>query len=185
MAVEKLDLKSIWESGQTWEAWLASGADAMKRSEMEKHFKDVTFSSDDTAFFKGLTRTVYLLMIAEDWCGDVRRNVPVAARICAENPAKLQMRCVDKETKPQLMVRYLTNAAEAIPICVFFNDQFVELGNWGPRPAACKQFIARGKAANKMDDARAKVSAFYAQDQHRSTVKELRELIELASATSV
>lgn len=185
MAVDKLDLKSIWESGQTWDAWLAAGQDAMKRSEMEKHYKDVKFSDKDTGFLKGLTRTVYVLAIAEDWCGDVRRNVPVAARICAENPARLQMRCVDKETKPQLMVRYLTNAAEAIPIIIFFNDQFVEIGNWGPRPAECKRLIARGKAANKMDDARAKVSAFYAQDQHRSTVQELSTLIELASATSV
>ena len=184
MAVEKLDLKAIWDAGQTWEAWLAAG-DPAKRAEMEKIYKEVQLSADDSKYLKGLQRTVYLLAIAEDWCGDVRRNVPVAARICAENPAKLQMRCVDKESKPQLMVRYLTNAAEAIPIVVFFNDGFVEVGNWGPRPAECKRFIARGKAANKMDDARAKVSAFYAQDQHKSTIRELRELIDLASATNV
>lgn len=185
MAVEKLDLKSIWESGQTWDAWLATGGDAAKRSEMESIYAGIQLSPDDVRFLKSLQRSVFLLAIAEDWCGDVRRNVPVAARLCSENPAKLQMRCVDKETKPQLMVRYLTNAAEAIPIVIFFNDQFVEVGNWGPRPAACKRFIARGKAASKMDDARAKVSAFYAQDQHRSTIQELRELIDLASATNV
>ena len=184
MAVEKLDLKSICESGQTWDAWLASG-DAAKHADMEKIYKEIQLSGDDVKFLKGLKRTVHLLAIAEDWCGDVRRNVPVAARVCAENPVRLKMRCVDKETKPQMMVRYLTNAAEAIPIIIFFNDAFVEVGNWGPRPAECKRFIARGKAANKMDDARAKVGEFYGNDQHRSTTKEIRELIDLASATNV
>jgi len=185
MAVEKLDLKSIWENGQTWDAWLAGSSDPGRRQEMERIFNEVQLSADDSQYLKNLKRPVHIIAIAEDWCGDVRRNVPVAARICAENPSKLLMRCVDKESKPQLMVRYLTNAAEAIPVLVFFNDTFVEIGNWGPRPNECKRLMARGKAAGKIDDARAKISEFYAKDKHGSTVREIRELIDIASATSV
>jgi len=104
--------------------------------------------------------------------------------MCAENPQALKLRCVDKENSA-FMVRYLTNAAEAIPIVVFFNDTFVEIGNWGPRPAECKRLMARGKAAGKIDVARQKIGEFYAKDKHQSTIRELRELIDMASASEV
>src|SRR5471030_2740070 len=116
MAVEKLDLKAIWEGGETWDQWLAQTTDAKRREDLDKNFKEVTLTPDDIQLLKMIDRPVHVLALAEDWCGDVRRNVPVLAKLCAENPDRLRLRLVDKETRPQLMVRYLTNAAEAIPI---------------------------------------------------------------------
>lgn len=183
MAVPAIDLKAIWSAGVLYADWLAA-CDPAKREEMERIYASVTLSPDDTQFLRGLKRKVHVLAISEDWCGDVRRNAPVLARVCAASP-NLHLRVVDKETKPELMVRYLTNAAEAIPVFVFFSDNFVEVGNWGPRPYECKRLMARGKAAGKIDDARAAIRAFYDADQARSTVKELREIIAIASADAV
>ena len=95
------------------------------------------------------------------------------------------LRVVDKESKPELMVRYLTNGAEAIPIFIFFNHAFVEVGFWGPRPGECKRLMARGKAAGRIDDARLAIRTFYEVDQHCSTLKELRELFAIASAEKI
>ena len=184
MAVEKLDLKQIWEEGQTYEQWLGACQDQNRREVIGLIFKDLSMPEAELQIIQNLKRPVHVLALAEDWCGDVRRNTPVLGRLCAENPRKLKLRLVDKESKPQLMVRYLTNAAEAIPIFVFLNDGFVEVGNWGPRPYECKKFMARGKAAGKIDDARAKIGDFYTQDAHQSTIRELRELIETAAAES-
>src|SRR5258708_3735487 len=175
MPIEKLDTKQIWEGGKTYEAWLAATQDAGRREEMERIYKEVSLSSNDAQYLKALKRPVHIIAIAEDWCGDVRRNVPVIGRLCAENPQALKLRCIDKENSA-FMVRYLTNAAEAIPIIVFFNDIFVEVGNWGPRPAECKRLMARGKAAGKIDVARQKIGKFYAKDKHQSTIRELRHL---------
>lgn len=183
MPVEKLDLKSIWENAKTWSQWLELSTDAKLKSEMERHYAAAEIPAETAAYVKNLKRPVHLLAIAEDWCGDVRRNVPAVARLVAENPEILRLRLTDKETKPQLMVRYLTNAAEAIPIVVVFNDQFVEIGNWGPRPEACKKLMARGKAAGRIDQAREKIGEFYTTDKHQSTIKEIKDLIETASAT--
>jgi hypothetical protein len=185
VAVEKLDLKAIWEASQEYSAWLNATQDAKRKTEMENHLRDVPLTPEDAQFLKMIDRPVHVLALAEDWCGDVRRNVPVIARMCAENPDKLRLRCVDKETKPQLMVRYLTNGAEAIPIIVFLNDAFVEVGYWGPRPNECKRLMARGKAAGKIDTARERIGAFYAADKHQSTVRELRALFAIAAAKDV
>jgi len=185
MAVEKLDLRSIWEGGKTYAAWLEASTNARLKEDLEKSYSEVKLSPDDSQLLKLIDRPVHVLALAEDWCGDVRRNTPVVAKMCAEKPDLLRLRVVDKETRPQLMVRYLTNGAEAIPIIVFLNDAFVEVGYWGPRPAECKRLMARGKAAGKIDDARERIHAFYTKDQHLSTIRELRGLFTMAAAKEV
>lgn len=184
MAVTVLDLKSIWTNGQTYAEWLAGVKNPHMRAEMDRFEKEIEIPASVAAALKSLKRSVHVLAIIEDWCGDVRRNAPVLAKLCALNPDKLQLRCVDKESKPELMVRYLTNAAEAIPVFVFFSEAFVEVGNWGPRPHACKRIMARGKAAGRIDDAREKIHAYYAGDKHQTTIAELFALIDTASAES-
>jgi len=185
MPLPPFDLQAIWNGGATYEAWLAAIKNKHMREEMERYDAEVQIPDALGARIKALKRDVHILAIIEDWCGDVRRNAPPLAKLCALNPARLKLRCVDKETKPELMVRYLTNAAEAIPIFVFFNDTFVEVGNWGPRPAECKLVMARGKAAGKIPDAREKIHAFYAADNHQSTLAEIAALIDIAAAETV
>lgn len=185
MPVPPLDLKAIWSAGATYENWLAAISNKHMVAEMERYHSEVNIPDALAAKVKNLKRDVHVLAIIEDWCGDVRRNAPPLAKLCALNPTRLKLRCVDKATKPELMVRYLTNAAEAIPIFVFFNDAFVEVGNWGPRPAECKRLIARGKAAGKIDEAREKIHAYYNADKHQSTIAEIMALIDIASADTV
>ncbi len=182
MPIAKLDMKQIWNSGKTYEDWLAASNEPSKPEEMRRVFADVPLSPEEITFLKALPRDVYILAIAEDWCGDVRKNVPVIARMCVENPQRLHLRCVEKG---DLIGRYLINGAEAIPILVFFNDDFVEIGNWGPRPAECKRLMARAKAAGKVDEARARIHDFYLHDRHRSTVRELHDLIATAVTTTI
>lgn len=185
MAVPPIDLKTIWSTGQTYAEWFAAVKNPHMRTEMERIEGEIAIPEAVAKSLKSLKRPVHVLAIIEDWCGDVRRNAPVLAKLCALNPEKLKLRCVDKETKPELMVRYLTNAAEAIPLFVFFNDTFVEVGNWGPRPYECKRLMARGKAAGKIDDAREGIHAYYAKDKHQSTIAELVALIDIAAAEEV
>ena len=183
MPVPPIDLKKVWEAGQHFGDWLAAAKPPM-REEMEQIYKDVVLPPGDAHFLHVIEGPVHVLAIAEDWCGDVRRNTPVLARMCAAGP-NLHLRLVAKEADPHLMARYLTNGAEAIPIFIFLSPQFVEVGHWGPRPYECKRLMARGKACGKIDDARAAIKKFYTEDPHRSTVQELKQLFEIASTGSV
>ncbi|HLX62817.1 MAG TPA: thioredoxin family protein [Planctomycetota bacterium] len=184
MAVPALDSKAAWSSGKSYADWLAACKPQM-RADIERFDAEVAIPAVIASKLTALKRRVHVLAIIEDWCGDVRRNAPVLAKLCALNPEMLRLRCVDKETRPELMVRYLTNAAEAIPIFVFYNHDFVEVGNWGPRPAECKRLIARGKAAGQIDAAREKIHAYYAADKHQSTIAEICALIDIAAAEEV
>ncbi|MCZ7644844.1 MAG: thioredoxin family protein [Planctomycetota bacterium] len=179
----KIEYGTLWEAGQTWDAWLKA-CQGPAQDEMSGIYASAEVPADVAAALQGLKRPVHVLAIAEDWCGDVRRNTPVLAKVCAASP-NVRLRLIDKENHPDVMVRYLTNGAEAIPIFLFFNDKFVEVGNWGPRPAACKLFMARGKGCGDLEAARAKIKEYYQADRHRTTVKELADLIGIAGAERV
>jgi hypothetical protein len=127
-----------------------------------------------------LPRPVYVVAIAEDWCGDVRRHVPVLERMAQAAP-KLTVRYITREQHRDVFVRFLTNGGEAIPKFVFISDQYVECGNWGPMPAADRVLIARGKACGDVGAARKKVGLSYQADaERRIVVEELMALIEIA-----
>ena len=135
-------------------------------------------------FLKALPRPVHVLVIAEDWCGDVVRHTPVFQRIAEATP-KLKARYIPREKSPETFARFLTNGGEAIPKFIFLNDKFVECGNWGPMPEACRALIARGKACGDVGAARQKVSALYQADPEcREVIREFLHLIDIASASN-
>jgi len=100
MAVPALDAKAVWASGKSYAEWLAAIKNPHMRTEMEKYDAEISIPDDVAKKIKGLKRPVHVLAIIEDWCGDVRRNAPPLAKVCALNPEMLRLRCVDKETRP-------------------------------------------------------------------------------------
>ena len=177
-----LDLKSVFEKGLTWDDWLAKADDPGQAEKMRKVFAEVELSPDVRHFLAGLKRRVHILGIAEDWCGDVVQHTPVIAKL-SQTTKMLELRLVARS--PELIVRYLTNAAEAIPKFVFLTDKWVEVGNWGPRPETLKMLMARAKAAGGASAAYPKIKEFYEADQHQTVIRELRDLIAIAVTESI
>jgi hypothetical protein len=125
------------------------------------------------------------LAIAEDWCGDVVRHLPIVQKM-ADAGKNLQVTYLTREQFPDVFARFLTNGGEAIPKFVFFNDKFVECGQWGPMPQQCRELIARGKACGDVPNARRKVAALYDLDPEcRVVVAEIMTLIDIAGASRV
>jgi hypothetical protein len=136
------------------------------------------------AALAALPRPVHVVAIAEPWCGDVRRHVPVLQRLAQAAPL-LEVRHIARAQHPDVFVRFLTNGGEAIPKFVFLSDQYIECGNWGPMPAADRVLIARGKACGDLGAARKKVGLSYQVDaERRIVVEELMALIEIAVCAS-
>lgn len=178
-----IDWKRVFEMGKDYAAWIASAENKDHAASMEELRKAQRLEPCVIAMLRALPRPVHVVAIAEDWCGDVVRHVPVLQRMAEEGRELLRVRFIAREQSKEVFVRFLTNGGEAIPKFVFLNDQFVECGNWGPMPAVCRELISRGKACGDVAAARAKVSALYAADSDRQVVaRELLHLVEVASA---
>jgi hypothetical protein len=172
--------KSVFESGLEYGAWLAAAESADQREALEAQRKALVLTPPVVATLGALARPVHVVAIAEDWCGDVIRHVPVLQAM-AEAAPNLKVRYISREQHPNVFVRFLTNGGEAIPKFIFLSDCFVECGNWGPMPGACRELIARGKACGDVAAARKKVHACYEADgNRRQVVAELVHLVDIA-----
>jgi hypothetical protein len=122
-----------FEQGMTYEAY----KDQMTRNRerLEENERTVALSAEDVRFFAQLPR-LHVLVLAEDWCGDVINNLPVLARL-AEASGTLDLRLFLRDQNLDLMDQYLNQGVHrSIPTFVFFDQDFRELGHWIERPAA-------------------------------------------------
>jgi len=176
-----IDWPAVFETGVGYEQWIAQAEFEEKVQQTEDIRKNLTLTEEEKQRLSAISRPVHVLAIAEDWCGDVVRNVPALQKL-AEFCPNLIVKYVSREQHPDVFVRFLTNGGEAIPKFVFLSEDFVECSNWGPMPEDYRRLIARGKACGNVAAARELVAEKYQQDpERRIAVGELLHLIELAS----
>jgi hypothetical protein len=116
---------------------------------------------------------VRLLAIAEDWCGDASNTLPVLARLGELTPG-VELRLIRRDEHPELMDRYLTNGSRSIPIVIALDEQFQEIGHWGPRPRVLQHWVieelARGRAKAEIYP---EIRKWYARDKGETTLHEV------------
>ncbi|WP_231887863.1 thioredoxin family protein [Fictibacillus phosphorivorans] len=83
------------------------------------------------------------IVITEDWCGDAMLNLPVFMRMADE--ALIDIRFILRDHHPELMDRYLTVKAKAIPIIIFIDEKGKEVVKWGPRAPKLQQIVEERK----------------------------------------
>jgi hypothetical protein len=121
-----------FEQGLTYDQFKAQMTRNQERfEENERQFRP---DPADLAAFNALPRPVHVLVLAEDWCGDVIDNLPILGRLAAES-SKLDPRIFLRDQNLDLMDQYLNQGQyRSIPVFVFFDDAFQELGVFTERP---------------------------------------------------
>jgi hypothetical protein len=115
-----------------------------------------------------------LLVLAEDWCGDASNTIPVLARL-VDAVAGLELRVLRRDENPELMDRYLTNGSRSIPIVIALDEEFTELGHWGPRPIELQQWVMANRLTIPKAELYPQVRRWYARDHGESTLREVLE----------
>lgn len=118
----------------------------------------------------------HLLALVEDWCGDASNTVPILARWAEEVPG-LDLRLLRRDEHPEVMDRYLTNGARSIPIVIVLDDEFGELGHWGPRPADLQAWVLANKGSIPKGALYPQVRRWYAMDRGATTLREVMEVL--------
>lgn len=180
--LETLDWSGLFAKGREYADWLAAGESAENQEAMEELRSQLPLNDLVKDFLAGLPRPVHVIAIAEDWCGDVVRHVPVVQRMACVTD-KLRLRFLHREEAPEMFARFLTNGGEAIPKFIFVSEDWTECGNWGPMPERLKAMIAQGKACGDLKTAREHVAQEYQADPGcTEVVDELCRLIDIASS---
>jgi Thioredoxin len=121
-----------FQQGLTYDGWKAQ----MTRNQERFLANESRFepSAEDLAFFQHLPQPLNVLVLAEDWCGDVVDNLPILGRLASES-GKLSLRVFLRDQNLDIMDQYLNDGQfRSIPVFAFFDDQFHELGRFIERP---------------------------------------------------
>ena len=122
-----------WSSALTFTQFLAG--DPSRREPWEKAFVDAAPRVDSAlARARALHGRFRVLIVAESWCGDALRAVPLLARL-AERDSALEVRLLRKADAPELLQSHLLNGRAATPLVLLYDEQFTELGVWTEKPA--------------------------------------------------
>jgi hypothetical protein len=120
--------------GMTYEEYKAQMTRNQERFTANE--QGVTLDPADVAAFKALPQPLHVVVLAEDWCGDVVNNLPVLGRL-AEASGKLDLRVFLRDQNLDIMDQYLKEGQfRSIPVFVFFDEHFNELGHFIERPAS-------------------------------------------------
>lgn len=115
----------------------------------------------------------HLLALSEDWCGDAVNTLPVVAR-WAEALDDVELRVLTRDDNPDLMDAHLTDgASRSIPIVIVYDEEFREVGWWGPRPAELQRWVLGEGQELPSDERYRHVRGWYARDRGRSVIEEL------------
>jgi hypothetical protein len=121
-----------FEQGMTYDQFKAQMTRNQER--FAENERGLTLDAGDIAAFKKLPQPVHVLVLAEDWCGDVIDNLPVLGRLAQES-GKLDVRVFPRDQNADLMDQYLKDGQyRSIPVFAFFDGHFQELGRFIERP---------------------------------------------------
>jgi thioredoxin family protein len=149
----------------TWKDYMAQMGDTKART--EDNYGRATLNEDERKFFSGIGQVRYAAMLAENWCGDVHRNSPLIARICEAMP-NCDLRVFFRDQNPDLRDTFLNNGYQSIPVVVFFDKDWNEIGRW----------IERAHAATAKTVAiRARTTDVASKEQQDAAMAEFRKQV--------
>src|ERR687886_2369580 len=113
------------------------------RERFDENERSAPLTDADLEAFRRLPAPLHVLVLAEDWCGDVIANLPILGRIANES-GKLELRVFLRDQNPDLMDQYLNEGRfRSIPVFAFFDESWRQLGVFIERPRSVTELRDR------------------------------------------
>ena len=116
-----------FNSALTWKDYMAQMGDT--RAKTEQNYANSKLTDEERKFFSSISGVKYVVMLAENWCGDVHRNSPLIAHIVEAMPGA-ELRVFFRDQNADLRDTFLNNGYQSIPVVVFFDKDWNEIGRW-------------------------------------------------------
>jgi len=147
---------------------------------MKRLDKNVVLKDELVQKLKSINQKQTWLIITEGWCGDSAQSLPALEKMANVNPL-IETKYLLRDDNQELMEQYLTNGAQSIPKVILINTESLEeLANWGPRPKAVLDLIAKWKKDNPAiakEEWTEKMHKWYADDKTESLQNEFLNLL--------
>ena len=129
-----------FQQGFTYSAYI----DQIKvnKGRFQSFYDNFKVTPEDTQALKDLAGKpngpAKMLVLGEDWCGDVIRGMPVLARVC--EAAGLDMSVFPRDENHDIMNEFLKEGQwMSIPVAVFYTKDHNYICHWIERPASAER----------------------------------------------
>lgn len=140
-----------FNQGMTYEAYKAQMTRNKER--FEETEASVKLSDADVAAVAGLPEGRNILVLAEDWCGDVISGLPALGKLAEASKGKLNVRVFLRDQNLDIMDQYLNRGEfRSIPVFVGFDKDFTEIGTMKERPESVTRLMQEGTAKIHADN---------------------------------
>ncbi len=81
----------------------------------------------------GFVRDMKVLIVSGIWCGDCVQQCPLLQRIAEANPARIELRLLDRDEHRDLMEKVRINAGDRVPVALFLAEDHELCSVFGDR----------------------------------------------------
>jgi len=129
--------KAFFEQGKTVEQFIETIQN--NRQKFDELLAECVLSDEQKQQLAGAPK-LNVMVIAEDWSGDVLYNLPVLIKTA--EAAGWNVRIFHRDEHPDLILPYRKDGLyHAIPVFVFYDETWNEVDNWIERPAIATKTI--------------------------------------------
>jgi thiol-disulfide isomerase/thioredoxin len=130
-----------FNKGKTYQEYIESGI--RNRELFDGNYEGLKFNAQQEAALRELAAKSdgphHVMVIGEDWCPDVYRGMPVAARIA--ELMGIEMRVFERDQNKDLIAEFRNGEFESIPVLVFYDKDHRELARLIERPKLANEQI--------------------------------------------
>jgi hypothetical protein len=117
------------------------------------------------------------VIITEAWCGDAAHTFMFLEKIAQANE-NIELIWKLRDENLDLMDLYLTNGSRSIPKLIVYDEDGIELFNWGPRPKHIQEArISMSRAGLTKSEITVELQKLYNADKGEALQRELLELM--------
>jgi hypothetical protein len=159
--------KAFFEQGETVEYFIENMQN--NRQKFQELLAECVLTEEQRQKLAGAPK-LNVVVIAEDWSGDVLYNLPVLIRMA--QAAKWNVRIFHRDEYPELILPYRKDGLyHSIPVFVFYGEDWNEVNNWIERPAAATRTIDDESLA-----LRRRLREAHKEEWRQATIEELIEV---------
>ena len=110
-----------FSSGLRYQQYVQIGNEELQRR-WKLVYDAARLTDAQKALVAGFVRDMKILVFTGVWCGDCIQQCPLIQRIAEANPAKIDLRFVERPRESELDPRVRMNAGSRVPVVVFLSE---------------------------------------------------------------
>jgi len=133
-----------FDSGMTYEQWMTSITKNQER--FVANYEAASIRSEDIEAFRGQPEPLNVMVLGEDWCGDVIANLPIITKLAKAVGPKLNLRIFKRDENLDIMDQYLYKGEfRSIPLVAVFDQHMGVRGMWWERPQIARDEMGEAR----------------------------------------